>query len=106
MNTIRSISAVLLLSSLTLTALPAGAVSPNSNWNAFRFNSGGTTAINMSPSGTTFCYLSRVAFTETDTGGERAECRVTRGPVVWTLFAIMGSNSDADVECSAICYNN
>ncbi len=60
----------------------------------------------MSPSGSTFCYLSRVVVTETDTGGERAECRVTRGDFNWNLQANMGASSDADIECSAICYNN
>jgi hypothetical protein len=43
MNAIRNISAVLLLSSLALTALPAGAVSFDSVINASRSNTGGTT---------------------------------------------------------------
>jgi hypothetical protein len=60
----------------------------------------------MTASASTFCYLSRVAFTETDTGSEKATCRLTRGAVVWTLEAILGASSDADAECSAICYNN
>jgi hypothetical protein len=59
----------------------------------------------MSPSATTFCYLRSVGIEETDTGGERATCRVTRGAVVWTLEAILGASSDADALCSAYCYN-
>ncbi len=60
----------------------------------------------MSASATTFCYLSAVETTETDTGSETARCQVTRGPIVWTLQAILGASSDSDIECSAICYNN
>jgi hypothetical protein len=45
---------------------------------------------------------------ETDTNGERATCRVTRGNLVWTLEAILGVGveKNADVVCSAYCYNN
>jgi len=106
MNTIRNISGILLFSSLTLTALSAEAVTYNSTWNASRSNNGGSTFQNMTPRNTTFCYLSRVGFENTDTDGERATCRVTRGAVVWTLEAILGENNDADAVCSAICYNN
>jgi len=87
-------------------AAPALAVSPNSTWSAFRTNSGGTTFFNMAPSANAFCFLSKVSFTDIDTGEEKATCRVTRGPVVWTLEAIMGASSDADLECAAYCYNN
>jgi hypothetical protein len=89
-----------------LGAVPAWAVSLNSSWSATRYNTVGTSFVNMSPSATTFCYLSRVGVNETDTGGELATCRVTRGAVVWTLEAILGTSSDADVYCSAYCYNN
>lgn len=106
MNGRSAILSALLSLFLTFAAFPAGAVSFNSTWSASRFNVVGTTFQNMSASATTFCYLSRVGVTETDTGGERATCRVTRGPIVWTLQAIMGTSSDADIECSAICYNN
>jgi len=92
--------------SLSLIALPAAAVSPHSNWFATRYNTVGSSFVNMSPSGSTFCYLSRTAVVDTDTASEKATCRVTKGAVVWTLEAVLGASSDADVECSAICYNN
>jgi hypothetical protein len=60
----------------------------------------------MSPSATTFCYLSRVGVENTDTDGERATCRVMRGSVVWTLEAVLGENNDADARCATYCYNN
>ena len=88
---------------LSSTAL---AVSSNSAWALSRHNTGGTTFVNMSPSATTFCFLTGVETTETDTGSETARCRITRGPVVWTLEAILGTSSDADIECEARCYNN
>jgi hypothetical protein len=95
----------LALSSLGMTS-SAEAVSPHSSWSAFRNNSAGTTSIPMSPSATTFCYLSGVEFTDTDTGGEVARCEVTRGASNWALLAVMGASSDADVHCNARCYNN
>ena len=60
----------------------------------------------MTPSATTFCYLSKVGMRDTDSSTESATCRVTRGAVVWTLEAILSQNDDADAFCSAICYNN
>jgi hypothetical protein len=60
----------------------------------------------MAPSASTFCYLAAVEFTDTDTGGEVARCEVIRGASSWTLLAIMGASSDADVRCRAYCYNN
>lgn len=105
MNGTRRIFSVLVSLFLTLSALPAGAVSPHSNWFANRFNTIGSSFVNMSPSASTFCYLSKVGVTETDTGSEKATCRVTRGSVVWTLEAVLGTSSDADIECAAYCYN-
>lgn len=95
----------LLLTTLGLTSA-AFAVSINSTWFASRHNTVGSSFINMSPSATTFCYLSGVETTETDTGSETARCQIRRGQVVWTLEAILGTSSDADIECEAICYNN
>jgi hypothetical protein len=60
----------------------------------------------MTPSNTTFCYLRRVGVENTDTDGELAMCRVVRGTYVWTLYATLGEDNDADVYCSAYCYNN
>jgi hypothetical protein len=105
MNSIRRILSVLFSLFLTLSALPAGAVSFNSTWHAARENSG-TDVQNMTSSNTTFCYLSRVGVGNTDIENETATCRVTRGTHLWVLEAILGQNNDADVDCSAICYNN
>jgi hypothetical protein len=91
---------------LTLGAAPAWAVSFNSSFSASRFNTAGSSFVNMTLRNTTFCYLSSISIEETDTGGEEATCRLTRGPIVWTLEAILDASSDADAECSAICYNN
>jgi len=82
------------------------AVSPNSTWSVSRFNTAGSSFVNMSASATTFCYLRSVGFENTDTNGELATCRVTRGSIVWTLEAVLGQNDDADARCSAQCYNN
>jgi hypothetical protein len=91
---------------LTLGSAPAWAVSFNSSFSTSRFDNAGSSFVNMTPRNTTFCYLSSISIEETDTGGEEATCRVTRGAVVWTLEAILDKTSDADAECSAICYNN
>jgi len=106
MNNKRRIFSLLFSLFLLVGSAPAWAVSPNTNWFANRENFAGTTFTNMSASATTFCYLSRVGVRETDTAGELAMCRVTRGSLVWTLEAILGASSDADVYCSAYCYNN
>jgi len=96
---------VLALTTLGLTSV-ALAVSPHSSWWASRHNTVGSSFTNMSPSATTFCFLTGVETTETDTGSETARCQVRRGQVVWTLEAILGTSSDADIECEALCYNN
>jgi hypothetical protein len=57
MNAIRNISAVLLLSSLALTALPAGA--SHSVFSAERRNTGGITTAIGPTHGDRFCYLSK-----------------------------------------------
>jgi hypothetical protein len=106
MNTIRNISAVLILSSLALTALPAGAVSPNTSIHAPRFDDAGDTIEIGPPHANTFCYLSRVGVEETDTGGEYAQCELIQSGSVWVLGAHLSQNNDADILCSAICYNN
>jgi hypothetical protein len=106
MNAIRNISAVLLLSSLALTALPAGAVFFVSVHNADRLNTAGTTTTVMQPNATHFCYLSRVGVENTDIDGESATCRVRGSGTVWILEAILGKSSDADAHCSATCYHN
>jgi hypothetical protein len=60
---------------------------------------------NLSASGTSFCFLTQVAITETDTPAEKAECLLTRGGIVWTLEAKLGGNGDESVTCAAICYS-
>jgi len=105
MNAKLNICTGLLFSSLALSAGPAGAVSPHSEWFANRIN-GGTQFVVMTSSAGHFCYLSRVAVENTDTDGEWAGCRVTRGPVNWVLEAQLGEINDADAYCRAYCYNN
>lgn len=107
MNNKRRIFSALFSLALLLSTVPAWAVSFRSGPHTIsRFNTVGSSFLNLTSSATTFCYLSRVSVTETDTGSEVATCRLTRGSFVWTLEAILGASSDADVSCSAICYNN
>jgi hypothetical protein len=106
MNNKRRILPLLFSLFLLLGAAPAWAVSFNSIYSISRLNTAGAAYVNMTRSNNTFCYLSMVAFEETDTGGEWAMCRLIRGSVVWTLEARLGTSSDADAHCSAICYNN
>ena len=110
MNTKRRMFTVLFSLFLTLGSAQAWAVSPHTNWTLVRSNVPGVFFVNMATSNTHFCYLSQVAIEETDTNGERATCRITRGSLVWTLEAILGASteavSNADVVCSAYCYNN
>jgi hypothetical protein len=106
MNGTRRILSVLFFLFLTLSAIPAGAVTFNNSFSVSRSNIIGSSFINMTNRNTTFCYPSKVGFENIDEGGERAICRVTRGAVVWTLEAILGQNDDANVFCSAHCFNN
>jgi len=106
MNGRRTIFAVVFSLFLFLSALSATAVSFRGQFSASRFNTAGSSFVNMTSSATTFCYLSRVLVENTDTEDETAGCRLTRGAVVWTLEAVLGQNDDADTFCSAICYNN
>lgn len=86
---------------------PAWAVSPNGSQRAIsRFNTAGSSFLNLTSSTSTFCYLSTVGVENTDIDSERATCRLTRGSVVWTLEAVLGKSSDADAHCAAFCYNN
>jgi hypothetical protein len=70
-----------------------------------RNNTAGTSFVNLSASASSFCFLTRVGVTNTDTDPETADCRLTKGGVVWTLEAILGDSSDADIRCSVICYS-
>jgi hypothetical protein len=106
MNNKRRIFSLLFSLFLLLGSAPAWAVSPNGGARCVsRFNAAGSSFLNMTFGATTFCYLSSISFEETDTGGEEATCRLTRGGV-WTLEAVLDANSDADAECCAYCYNN
>lgn len=106
MNATRTISTVLLFSSLALSALPAQAVSFHSTRSVTRSDDGGTSFRNLASSATHFCFLSRVGVENTDEDGESAICQVKRGGRFWRLEATLGEDNDADVFCSAICYNN
>jgi hypothetical protein len=96
----------LVMLGMAAVALPAAAVSPDSTYSASRTNTAGSSWVIMPPYANHFCYLSRVGVRETDTGGELAMCRVYRSGTVWVLSAYLGASSDADVYCSAECYNN
>jgi hypothetical protein len=89
-----------------LGSVPAWAVSLYGGGYVSRNNTYGITSLNIAPSTTTFCYLSMVSVEETDTGGEYAECDLSRGSHWWTLSARLGKSSDADVYCRAYCYSN
>lgn len=106
MNGTRTLFAVVLSLLLVLSALPAAAVSFNSIWSVNRINTGGETSKKMTPSNTTFCYLSKVGVENTDTTGEMATCQIILDDGYWVLQAVLERSDDADVECSAICYNN
>jgi hypothetical protein len=106
MNGTRTIFAVVFSLFLVGSALSAAAVSYRARYSINRNNNAGSSWVNMTPSSTTFCYLSTVIVENTDTEDETAGCRVTRGTLVWTLEAVLGQNDDADVQCAAICYNN
>lgn len=112
MNTKRGILVLMFSLFLTVGSAPAWAVSFNSSFSVSRFNTPGSSFVNMTPRNTTFCYLSSISFEDTDAAGEEATCRLTRGAVVWTLEAIRDAcssfacSNDADAECTAICYNN
>ena len=106
MTKTRVFSSLLLLVSLAVSALPSWAVSYDSYWYANRYNSAGTTFVILTTNSNHFCYLSRVGVRETDTGGELARCTVRRSGAVWVLEAYLGTSSDADIQCSAYCYNN
>lgn len=106
MNLKNHFNRVLLIVSLAAISLPAAAVSFDSQHHRQRFNSAGSTFKVLPTHANHFCYLSLVSVEETDTGGEEAKCRLRRSGTVWLLEAILDKNSDADVECGAICYNN
>jgi hypothetical protein len=107
MNTKRRIFSALFSLALLLSTVPAWAVSFKSGPHSIsRFNTGGSSFVNLTSSATTFCYLSKVGVRDTDASTEEAQCRLTKGSVVWTLEAILTQSNDADVACSAICYNN
>ena len=107
MNNKRRIFSLLFSLFLLVGSAPAWAVSPNGGARAVsRFNTAGSSFLNLTSSTTTFCYLSTVGFENTDVDGELAMCRLTRGTVVWTLEAFLSQSDDADAICSAICYNN
>jgi hypothetical protein len=106
MNNKRRTLSIMLSLFLTLGAIPAWAVSFNNSFSISRFNTGGSSFVNMTSSAATHCYLSKVGVRDTDSSTEEAECRLTKGSVVWTLEAFLSQSDDADAICSAICYNN
>lgn len=105
MNIKRKIYSVILLPSLVLSAFPVGAVSYDGTWTQHKYNQG-TAATPMRPFAGHFCYLSKVGMRDTDSSNEAATCRVRRRGSDWWLEAYLSRNDDADVFCSAICFNN
>jgi hypothetical protein len=106
MNTIRNISAVLLLSSLALTAPPAGAAF-GFIIEADRVNVEGSTFAFGPSVASHFCYLTRVGVENTDSSGETATCHVSPSDgsqdAIWLLEANLSRSDDADAHCSATC---
>ena len=102
----RRIFSSLLALFLFLGAVPAWATSYYGEWSVSRSNTGGQSFVTMSPSSSTFCYLSRVGVADTDSSGEWATCTMLRGYDYWFLSANLAQNNDADVQCSATCYTN
>jgi len=99
--------AVVLALLLVVSALPAAAVSYNSGpHNVQKNNTAGSAVSTLTPSNTSFCFLTSVAFADLDSGSETARCRVYRGTYNWVVEAYLNQSNDHDAWCSAICYNN
>lgn len=92
--------------SLVVASLSAHAVSFDSAYTLTRNNTAGDFTRVLPPHANHFCYLSKVEVEETDSGNEHARCEVSRSGSVWVFVAELGANGDADVSCSAVCYNN
>ena len=106
MNNKRRILSSLFALFLLLGTVPAWATSYYGTWSASRSNTAGQSFVTMSPSSSTFCYLSTVGMANTDSEGEWATCTLLRGYDYWFLSANLSQNNDADVQCSATCYYN
>jgi hypothetical protein len=107
MNGTRTMLAVVLALLLVVSALPVAAASYNSGpHNVQKNNSAGAATSTLTPSNTSFCFLSSVAFEDIDSSGETARCRVYRGTHNWVVEAYLNRSNDHDAWCSAICYNN
>jgi hypothetical protein len=104
----RRILALLLSLFLTLGAGPAWAVSFVDSFTAA--SSGSPTdpdTEEMTPSATTFCFLSQVTVRDTDTFEELGSCSIEEDAFEgkWVLRAFMGEDNDAAVFCQAFCFN-
>lgn len=96
----------LAVASLIAASLSANAVSFDSVYTLTRNNSAGSFTAVLPPHANHFCYLGKIEVEETDSGNEHARCEVFRSGTVWLLEANLGASSDADVSCTAYCYNN
>jgi hypothetical protein len=108
MNNKRRILSLLLSLFLTVGAGPAWAVSFVGSFTAA--SSGSPTdpdTEEMTPSATTFCFLSQVSVRDTDTLEELGSCSIEEDVVngQWVLRAFMGEDNDAAVFCQAFCFN-
>jgi hypothetical protein len=86
-------------------------ISYTAEFSAQRNNSGGTSSVAMTSTSGSICFLTSVAFEDTDSGGEWAECRVVPSAGVWRLQASLGrindifggEVTDSDAWCRARC---
>jgi hypothetical protein len=105
MNSRRTMLAVVFSLVLVLSALPAVAATFQGDFSINRFGTAGSSFRNLTPSATTFCYLSRVVIGETDGAPDSAGCRLTRGNFRWTLEAVLNlTSTSAEARCTAMCY--
>jgi hypothetical protein len=86
-------------------------ISYTGEYSVSRNNSAGTSSVAMTSTTGSVCFLTYVAFEDTDSGGEWAECRVVPSAGVWRLEAALGGIfdifgtqvTDSDAWCRARC---
>jgi hypothetical protein len=82
-------------------ALPSLAVS--AEFQVSRHNSAGTSTTNLGSATDRVCFLTEVAFEDTDASSEFAQCYVTISDGSWLLSAALGATADTDAWCRARC---
>ena len=71
--------------------------------NATRNNSDGNDQRVLGSTNNRFCFLTKVAFRDVDSGDEYGECRVFASSGQWYLRAHLNNTGDADAYCTARC---